>query len=1044
MIAYIIQWSLRSRLFVLAAAALLLGWGALETLRMPVDVFPDLTAPSVTVVTEVHGMAPTEVERLVTFPVETALNGAPGVRRVRSSTGIGLSTVVVEFDWGTEVPAARQIVAEKLLLARAALPPEASAPVMAPAASVMGEIMFIALGSDRHDGMALKSAADWTVRKRILAVPGVAEVLPIGGDERQYQVTLRVDRLAAYGVTVDEVLAALKDGNQNSPAGFYAEGGQEYLIQGIGRMLSAEDVGATAVARRGGIPVLVRDVAEVAVGPGIRRGVGSNNGRPAVVMGIQKQPGVNTLELTRRLDAVFADLRKTLPPGMELATDIFRQADFINVSVKNLLDALRDGAILVVVIVFAFLMNGRATLITLTALPLSLVAAIVTMKAMGASINTMTLGGLAIALGALVDDAIIVVENIVRRLEDNRRRPAESRQAPIHVVFEATREIQGSIVFATLIIMLVFLPLFFLTGVEGRLMVPLGLAYVISLAASLLVAVTVTPVMASLLLVRETAEAGHRDPALIRWLLAGYDRVLAATLHRWKAVAWGSGIALALSMAALSMAGKAFLPDFNEGTLTISASTLPGTSLEESANLGQMVEDALLRQPEVTATARRTGRSPLDPHALGIHESEIEVSLAMKQRGKEEFLDALRQDFARIPGMNIIVGQPISHRIDHMLSGSRANIAIKIFGTDLYDLRRVAAQVKEAAAKVPGAVDVAAEQQTDIPFLTVRFDRAAIARHGLTPRQVADGIETAFAGIAVTKIMEGQATYDLVVRYDPKVRDSVEAIRETLITTATGARLPLLALADIAKDRGPNGISRENVQRKIVVTANVAGRDLGGVVEEMRARIGAEVKLPQGYHVEFGGQFESAAEATRTLGLLSLVVVAGIFLLLFLAFRTVKDALLVMLNLPLALIGGVAGVYLTGGVMTIAGLIGLITLFGIATRNGVMMIAHIHHLAEREGVAEPAEAVRRGARERLVPILMTALAAGLALVPLALSGGRPGSEIQAPMAVVILCGLVSSTILNMVVVPALYLRFGAIRRELARGDVLRRRVTDMA
>lgn len=1043
MIATIIQWSLRSRLFVLAAAALLLGWGTVETLRMPVDVFPDLTAPSVTVVTEAPGMAPTEVERLVTFPVETALNGAPGVRRVRSSTGIGLSTVIVEFDWGTEVPAARQIVAEKLQLARSSLPPEAAAPVMAPAASVMGEIMFIALRSDRHDGMELKVAADWTVRKRILAVPGVAEVLPIGGDERQYQVTLRPDRLAAYGITVDEVLAALKDGNQNAPAGFYAEGGQEYLIQGIGRMLSVEDIGATAVARRGGLPVLVRDVAEVAVGPGIRRGVGSNNGRPAVVMGIQKQPGVNTLELTRRLDAVFVDLRKTLPPGMELATDIFRQADFINVSVRNLVDALRDGAILVVVIVFAFLMNGRATLITLTALPLSLVAAIVAMKAMGASINTMTLGGLAIALGALVDDAIIVVENIVRRLGDNRRRPAEERRPPIQVVFEATREIQGSIVFATLIIMLVFLPLFFLTGVEGRLMVPLGLAYVISLAASLLVAVTVTPVMASLLLTREK-EGEHREPALIRRLIAGYDRILAATLHRWKAVSLGSAVALALSMGALALAGKAFLPDFNEGTLTISASTLPGTSLDESAILGQMVEDALLRQPEVTATARRTGRSPLDPHALGIHESEIEVSLTMKERSKEAFLDALRRDFAAIPGMNIIVGQPISHRIDHMLSGSRANIAIKIFGTDLYDLRRVAVQVKAVAERVPGAVDVAAEQQTDIPFLTVKFDRGAIARHGLTLRQTADAIETAFAGNTVSKIMEGQAAYDLVVRYDPAVRDSLQSIRETLITTASGARLPLLALAEIGKDQGPNSVSRENVQRKIVVTANVAGRDLGGVVEEMRAKVEAEVKLPQGYHVEFGGQFESAAEATRTLGLLSAVVVAGIFLLLFLAFHSVKDAMLVMLNLPLALIGGVVGVYLTGGVITIAGLIGLITLFGIATRNGVMMIAHIHHLAEREGVADPAEAVRRGARERLIPILMTALAAGLALIPLALSAGRPGSEIQAPMAVVILCGLVSSTILNMVVVPALYLRFGSIRRNTAKFEVLRRRTAETA
>ncbi|MDO8605080.1 MAG: efflux RND transporter permease subunit [Phaeospirillum sp.] len=1043
MIAYIIQWSLRNRLFVLAAAALLMVWGTIETLRMPVDVFPDLTAPSVTVVTEAHGMAPTEVERLVTFPIETALNGAPGVRRVRSSTGIGLSTVIVEFDWSTDVLIARQIVAEKLQLARSSLPPDVAAPIMAPAASVMGEIMFIALRSDRHDGMEIKAVADWVLRKRILSVPGVAEVLPIGGDERQYQVTLRVDRFAAYGITVDEVLAALKDGNQNAPAGFYSEGGQEYLIQGIGRVASLDDIGTTAVARRGGVPVLIRDIAQVAIGPGIRRGIGSNDGKPAVVLGIQKQPGSNTLELTRRLDAVFDDIRRTLPEGMVLATNVFRQADFINVSIKNLVDSLRDGAILVIAIVFAFLMNGRATIITLTALPLSLVAAILTMKAMGASINTMTLGGLAIALGALVDDAIIVVENIVRRLGENRNRPDGQRKAPIHVVFEATREIQGSIVFATLIIMLVFLPLFFLSGVEGRLMVPLGLAYVISLAASLFVAITVTPVLSSLLLTRHKEGEGAHEPALVRWLQARYDRLLEVSVTRWRPIAWMSGIALALTMVALFAAGRAFLPDFNEGTLTISASTLPGTSLEESANLGQMVEDILLQHPEITATARRTGRSPLDPHALGIHESEIEVSLVMRERSKEEFLDALRKDLAQVPGMNIIIGQPISHRIDHMLSGSRANIAIKIFGADLYELRRVAQQIKTVAEKVPGAVDVSAEQQADIPFLTVKFNREAIARHGLTLRQVADAIETAFAGTTVSKVMDTQATYDLVVRYDPAVRGSVEAVRETLITTSSGARLPLMALADVRKDRGPNSVSRENVQRKIVVTANVAGRDLAGVVEEMRAKVGAEVKLPQGYHLEYGGQFESAAEATRTLALLSGVVVVGIFLLLFIAFHSVRDALIVMLNLPLSLIGGVAGMYLTGGVMTVASLIGLITLFGIATRNGVMMIAHIRHLVEHEGMENPIEAVKRGARERLIPILMTALAAGLALIPLALSGGQPGSEIQAPMAVVILCGLVSSTALNMVVVPALYLRFGAIRRELRQHDTLRRRSADM-
>jgi CzcA family heavy metal efflux pump len=1031
MIGQIIQWSLRTRLFVVVGALLLLLWGGWQALHTPVDIFPDLTAPTVTVVTDATGMAPGDMEALVTFPIETALNGAPGVRRVRSSTKIGLSVISVEFEWGTDPYLARNVVAEKLQLVRAALPPGAEAPVMAPAASIMGEIMFIALSSETHDATELKKTADFVLRKRLLALPGVAEVLPIGGEVQQFQVTVKPERLAAYRLTLDEVVKAVAEASSNAAAGFYAQGGQEYLIQGVGRVQHPQDIAEAVVALREGTPILVRQVAQVERGSATRRGIGAANGRPAVVLGIQRQPAANTLELTRRLDATLAELQAGLPEGMRIETRLFRQADFIETSIANLLAALRDGAILIVAIVFAFLLSWRSTAITLVALPLSLVAAILAMKALGATINTMTLGGMAIALGALVDDAIIVVENIVRRLRQNRARSAAQRLDPVQVVYLATREIQGSIVFATLIIMLVFVPLFFLSGIEGRLMVPLGLAYVISLAASLGVAITVTPVLASVFLPESKEIRAAQEPRFVHRLKEAYGRLLERLLPRWKTIAAAAVAALTLALGALAAAGQAFLPDFNEGTLTVSAATLPGTSLEESDRLGRLIEEILLSHPEVVATARRTGRSPLDPHALDIHESEIEVSLRMGERGKGEFLDALRHDLATVPGTQIVVGQPISHRIDHMLSGSRASIAVKLFGTDLYQLRRIAQQLKAVMETVPGAVDVTPEQQIDIPFLTVRYDREALARHGLSARELSETLVTAFSGTAVGRVVEGQASVDLVVRYDPAVKDDLDAIRATLVTTPSGAQLPLSALAQIRNDRGPYFINREKVQRKMVVMANVAGRDLGGVVEEMRGRIAREVALPAGYHIEYGGQFESAEEASRTLLALGAAVTVGIFLLLFVAFHSARDALLVMLNLPLAVIGGAAGVWLTGGVQSVASIIGFITLLGIATRNGVMMIAHIHTLVEDEGVTDPVEAVRRGAQERLVPILMTALAAGLALVPLALSGGQPGSEIQAPMAVVILCGLVSSTALNMIVVPALYLRFGSLGRRVA-------------
>lgn len=1026
MIASIIRWSLSNRLFVLIAAALLMLWGGYQTTRMPVDVFPDLTAPSVTVVAEAHGMSPTEVETIVIFPIETALNGSPGVRRVRSISSVGLAVITVEFEWGTEIPAARQIVSEKLQLARSSLPPDLPPPQMAPASSVMGEIMFIALTSDTASGADLKTTADWQVRRRLLAVSGVAEVLTIGGDEKQYQVTLHPERLASYGITVDQVLRALRDTNQNAPAGFYQEGGQEYLIQGIGRIQRAEDVSETVVAMKNGKPVLIKHLGEVGLGVGVVRGTGAHNGKSAVIFAIQKQPGTNTLDLTRRLDATFVSVQASLPKGMKIETKIFRQSDFIERSIDNLLSALRDGIILVVIIVFAFLLSARATAITMVALPLSLVIAVLTMKALGASLNTMTLGGLAIALGALVDDAIIVVENIVRRLKQNAHLTESERQTALNVVFNATREIQGSIVFATLIIILVFIPIFFLDGVEGRLLMPLGFAYVVALAASLLVAVTVTPVLSLLFLPDSKLTRAQAEPAWISRIHTWYGKALERLIQSWKAVTVISVAALVVALIALAGAGRAFLPDFNEGSLTVNVTTLPGTSLDESNKMAQRVEKILLSHPEVTATARRTGRAPADPHAQEIYASEIEASLVMKKRSKEELLSALRADFSSLSGLNVVLGQPISHRIDHMLSGTRANIAIKIFGADLLELRRIGELVKTQAASVEGAVDVALEQQADIPFVLVKFNRAAIALHGLSIREVSEAIETAFAGVEVSKVLDGQANFDLVVRFDPQVRDSLSSIQSTLITTASGARLPLSALADIRKDRGPNLVSRENVQRKIVVMANVAGRDLSSVVEDIRSKVQSQVKLPTGYHIEYGGQFESASEATRTLVFLGFAVLVGIFLLLYLAFRSVRDTLLVMLNLPLALIGGVLGMFIVDGILSVATMIGFITLFGIATRNGVMLIAHIRHLAEVEGVSDPREAVLRGAQERLVPILMTAFAAGLALVPLALAAGQPGSEIQAPMAVVILFGLLSSTVLNMFVVPSLYLRFGAL------------------
>ena len=1026
MIDAILRTALKHRIMVLAIAAMMLIWGAYATVRMPVDVFPDLTAPTVTVLTEGHGMAPEELETRVTFPIESALNGAPGVRRVRSTSGVGISIVYAEFEWGTDVFRARQIISEKLQLVRDSLPREVEAPVLAPISSIMGEILFLAVTtSEGATAMDARTFADFTLRRRLLAVAGVSQVIVTGGERRQFEVLLDPERLTAYKLSVDQVIDALRATNENVSAGFIREGGQEYLVHGVGRVRTSEDIAETLVVRRGDQPVLVRDLGEVRTGAALRRGEGSYRAQPAVVVGIQKQPGANTLELTRRIEQELDALARTLPPGLHLQRNVFRQAEFIELAVHNVVAALRDGVVLVLIIVLAFLASVRASAITLIAIPLSLVTAIFALSAVGATLNTMTLGGMAIAIGELVDDAVIDVENVLRRLRQNAALPEREQQPATAVVLAASREIRSSIVFATMVVVLVFLPLFMLSGVEGRLLAPLGMAYVVSLGASLLVAVTLTPVLCSFLLPHAKAVTEAHEPRLAQWLKRRYAPVLDAAIRHWRGLGAFSFALLAVALAALALAGRAFLPEFREGTLTISAVTLPGTALAESDAMGRRIEQLLLRHPEVTSVARRTGRAELDEHAQGVNAAELDVSLRETGRTRAEFSAALRRDLSLIPGMNITIGSPIGHRIDHMLSGTRAGIAVKLFGDDLSTLRRLRVQIEAAMRNVPGVVDLAREQQADIPFVRARFDRTAIARHGLRVADVARALEVASGVFVVSQVLEGQASFDLVVRSDPDSVRTVDEVADILITTPSGARVPLHALATIQRDRGPNEIGRENVQRKLVVSCNVAGRDVGSVVRDIQDAVTRDVTLPVGYRVAYGGQFESAEGASRVLGLMGAVCLLGIFGLLYAAFGSLRDAALVMLNLPLALIGGAAGVYLEGGVLSIASLVGFITLFGIATRNGIMLVSHIRHLMHEEGVREIDEAVRRGASERLIPILMTALAAGIGLVPLALSAGDPGSEIQAPMALVILCGLVSSTALNMFIVPALYRHFGA-------------------
>jgi CzcA family heavy metal efflux pump len=1019
MLNNIIQWSIKNRLVVVIAAIGLLIYGGVVAFRAPVDVFPDLTAPTVTILTESHGMAPEEVEALVSLPIEAVMNGTSDVYRVRSNSAAGISIVFVEFNLGTDIYRARQLVTEKLGQVR--LPAGIRPPVLGPIASTMGEIMLISMTSKKTSPMELRSLADWVVRPRLLGVPGVAQVMIIGGETKQYQVLVDPAKLRDYNLSLSHVMKAVGEANANSSGGFLEGPTEEYMIRARGRVNSLDELANSVITVKNGVPVLVQNIATIRFGPALKRGDGSFNMQSDVVATVQKQPNANTLEVTQQIDEALASLKATLPADVTIDTKAFQQAAFIQRAIGNVKEALAEGGILVAVILFLFLWNFRTTIISLTAIPLSLITAVIAMSYFGITINTMTLGGLAIAIGELVDDAIIDVENVFRRLKLNAH--TGNQEAPAKVIFKASSEIRNSIVFATLIIVLVFLPLFNLGGFEGRMFAPLAFAYIASIAASLLVALTVTPALCYFLLGRSKLIESEGDSTLVALLKRRYSKDLNWTLrHPWEIIAVSVGL-LAIAIMLVPLMGREFLPPFNEGAMNINITLPPGTSLQESNRVGREVEEVLHRTPEVVSTTRRTGRAELDEHAAGVNQSEIEVVTKPMGRPHTAVMDEVRQNMEQIPGVVSEVGQPISHRMDHLLSGVRAQIAIKLFGPDMVTLRNKAEEIRKQMETVPGVVDLLVEPQTGVPQVQINLNRQAAAALGVRAENVAETVDAAFNGEAVSQVLENQRTFDLVIRFDDASRRSVDTIASTLIDTPAGAKVPLSQIADVRVDQGPNTINRENVQRRIIIQSNVSGRDLGSVIDEIRGKITRNVALPQGYFVQYGGQFEAQEQAARKITIMSIVAIAGIFLLLYLALGSMRLALLVMANLPLALIGGVVMVFVSGGTLSIASLIGFITLFGIATRNGIMLITHYQHLLHEENVPFR-QAILRGSLERLSPILMTALVTAVGLVPLALGVNQPGKEIQQPMAVVILGGIVTSTFLNMIVIPALYLKFG--------------------
>lgn len=1017
----IIRFSLNNRMVILVIAALCLVAGIYSTTHTEVDVFPDLNAPTVVVMTEAEGMAPEEVERLVTFPIETAVNGATNVRRVRSSSATGFSIVNIEFDWGTDIYKARQIVSEKIAMVGADLPENVGNPTLGPQASILGELMIIGLTADTTSMQDLRTIADWTIRPRLLSTGGVAQVAVMGGDIKEYQILMDPGKMRRHGVSMDEVIYAVKGMNQNASGGTLYEYGNEYIVRGL---LSTNDIDemkkAVVKTSENGLPITLDAIADVRIGPKTPvLGVASNDGKPAVLLTVTKQPNTNTLALTGRLDNALDELKANLPADVKINSQIFRQSRFIDSSIDNVKKSLIEGAIFVIIVLFIFLMNWRTTIISLISIPLSIVFSLLAIRWMGLTINTMSLGGIAIAIGSLVDDSIVDVENVFKRLRQNREKPENERESVIKVVYEASKEVRMPMLNSTLIIIASFLPLFFLSGMEGRMLKPLGITFIISLMASTLVALTVTPVLSSFLLGSQNSDKTGKEPTLVRWLKKYYEKALNWSVGHKKSLLFGVGALLAAAVVMFFTLGGSFLPAFNEGSFTISISTVPGISLEESDRMGRTAEELLLSIPEIKTVGRKTGRAELDEHAFGVNSSEFECPFELGKKTRKQLTEEVRQKLAVLPGVNIEIGGPISHRIDAMLSGTKANIAIKLFGSDLNKMYEIGQKIKTSISGVEGIADINVEQQVERPELNITPKREMLARYGISLPEFAEVVRVMMEGEVVSTVYEGNRSFDLTLKVNDDARSSIERISDLTIDTGDGKKVPLSYVADIKSAAGPNTINRENVSRKLVVSCNATGGELAKAVGAIREKIAENIELPEGYHIEYGGQFESEERASKTIALVSIFSIFIIFMLLYGEFKNISQSLVVLLNLPLALIGGVFAIFFTDGILSIPAIIGFISLFGIATRNGMLLIDRYNVLASQGHSRE--EAVMIGSLDRLNPILMTAITSALALLPLALGGDLPGNEIQSPMAKVILGGLFSSTLLNGFVVPVIYL-----------------------
>ena len=1038
MLNKIIRYSLNNRLVILSVAVLLMIWGTYTAVHTEVDVFPDLNAPTVVIMTEANGMAAEEVEQLVTFPIETAVNGATDVRRVRSSSTTGFSVVWVEFDWITDVYLARQIVSEKLAVVNESLPSSVGKPTLGPQSSILGEMLIVGLTADSTSMLDLRTIADWTIRPRLLSTGGVAQVAVLGGEIKEYQILLSPERMKHYGVTLSEVMNVTRDMNLNANGGVLYEYGNEYIVRGILSTDNVEQLGKSVVKAIDNVPVMLEDIADIRIGAKAPKlGTASERGKPAVLLTVTKQPATSTLELTGKLETSLKDLQKNLPADVKVSTDIFRQSRFIEGSIGNVQRSLLEGGIFVVIILFIFLGNVRTTVISLVTLPISIIISILTLNYLGLTINTMSLGGLAIAIGSLVDDAIVDVENVFKRLRENRMKPKEEQLPGIEVVFNASKEVRMPILNSTLIIIASFVPLFFLTGMEGRMLVPLGIAFIVALFASTVIALTLTPVLCSYLLTNNKKDELPKEAFVAVWLKGFYEKALTWVLKH-KRIVLGSAIGLFIIAFGLFFTlGRSFLPPFNEGSLTINVSSLPGISLEESDKLGLRAEQLLLTIPEIQTVARKTGRAELDEHALGVNVSEIEAPFELDKRSRSEFMAEVREKLGTISGANLEIGQPISHRIDAMLSGTQANIAIKLFGDDLNKMFSLGNEIKDAITDVEGIADLNVEQQIERPQLKITPKRELMAKYGISLPEFSEFINVNLAGEVVSLVYDKGKSFDLTVKVNDESRDKAYKIADLMIDTSDGKKIPLNYIAEVKSSMGPNTISRENVKRKIVISANIADRDLRSVVNDIQKKVDAQIQLPEGYHIEYGGQFESEQAASRTLLLTSLMSIIVIFLLLFNEFRSIKQSGIILINLPLALIGGVFSLLLTTGEVSIPAIIGFISLFGIATRNGMLLVNRYNHLQDEEGLSVY-ESVVHGSLDRLNPILMTALTSALALIPLALNGDLPGNEIQSPMAKVILGGLLTSTFLNGFIIPIVYLLMYKNRRDDIEGVLIKK------